>query len=270
MPTFLVADVGSSFLKVGRFDRHDCNPLPMPLAVTTVDALDGSLAELAGQCDAPVWRVISVRRAGEARLERCVREQFPAVDYRVLTHRDMPLQIDVDHPDRVGVDRLAAAVAVNAIREPGRAAVVVDSGTAITVDLVNEAGAFQGGAILPGVRLASQMLHQQTDVLPEISLEPGFAPPPACGRNTRAALESGLFWGLVGAVKELVAQLSRQAQRPPHVFLSGGDGELIAGALGGQAKYVPHLALRGAALAGVRRSAAQVLLPEHCRRRSTP
>jgi type III pantothenate kinase len=95
------------------------------------------------------------------------------------------------------------------------------------------------------------MLHEQTEVLPEISLRPGDPLPLPCGRNTQAALESGLFWGAVGAVKELIAQLSKSLASP-HVFLSGGDGKLIAKVLGDSAVYVSHLPLRGAALACLR------------------
>ncbi len=251
MAALWVADVGSTFLKVGRFDLDDPRELAQPSRVVTVHSLDGELDELthADGDPAPVWRVISVRRAGEERLAQWVRRQFPQADYHVLCHRDLPLTVNVDAPERVGVDRLAAAVAANALRTPGRAAVVVDSGTAITVDLVDRDGVFQGGAILPGVRLASRSLHQHTDVLPEVSLHPGAPPPPACGRNTQAALESGLFWGVTGAVKELVIQLGKEVEPPPQVFLSGGDGKLIANVLEGDAHYIPHLALCGAALA---------------------
>jgi type III pantothenate kinase len=250
MTALWVADVGSSFLKVARFDRDDRAPLPEPLHVVTLQSLDGNLEHLAEAAgEAPAWCVISVRRAGQERLAEWVQAHFPRADYRVLSHTDFPLAVNVERPDRVGVDRLAAAVGANALREPGRPAIVVDSGTAITVDLLDDRGVFQGGAILSGVRLASRMLHEQTDVLPEISLRPGDPPPPACGRNTQAALESGLFWGAVGAVKELVAQLSKPLPMAPHVFLSGGDGKLIATVMGEPAVYVPHLALRGAALA---------------------
>jgi type III pantothenate kinase len=252
MTNLWVADVGSSFVKVARFDAADQRPLPEPLRVITASALDGSLEEIVEQATepAPTWRVISVRRAGEERLAAWVRERFSQADYRVLSFADFRLRVNVDHPERVGVDRLAAAVAANALRDPARAAVVVDSGTAITVDLVDASGVFQGGAILPGVRLVSKTLHEHTDVLPEVVLHPSQTLPPACGRNTRAALESGLFWGVVGAVKELIRQLREQVDGESQVFLSGGDGKLIASVLRDDAEYVPHLALRGAALAG--------------------
>ncbi|MBW3599504.1 MAG: type III pantothenate kinase [Planctomycetes bacterium] len=251
MAAWVVADVGSTFLKIGLFDGDDRSPLPQPRRVTMVHSLDGSLDAAAGEfADASsVWRVISVRRSAQERLAEWVSARIPHADFRVVAHADLPLKTNVEHPERVGVDRLAAAAAANVLRTPGRAAIVADSGTAITVDLLDPQGVFQGGAILPGVRLASRALHSQTDVLPEITLDPQAPPPAACGRNTRAALESGLFWGVVGAVRELIAELAKETPEPPEVFLSGGDGKLIATVLGPEARFVPHLALRGAALA---------------------
>jgi type III pantothenate kinase len=251
MTPFVVADVGSTFLKIGLFDPEDPDPLPEAWRVTTIQLLDGALDEAAAEFakTAAVWRVISVRRFAQERLAEWVRARTPGADYRVLAHSDIPLKTNVEHPDRVGVDRLAAAAAANVLRTPGRPAVVVDSGTAITVDLLDHDGVFQGGAILPGVRLTARALHSQTDALPNITLDAEAPPPEPCGRNTRAALESGLFWGVVGAVREIVAQLGRQSPEPPQVFLSGGDGKLIAKVFGDEAQFVPHLALRGAALA---------------------
>ena len=244
-----VADVGSTFLKAARFDRPARGPLPEPAQVFAFHSLDGALDALAAGvgATAPVWRTISVRRAEKSawRLGSATVSLRPTIAR--LTHRDLPLTIDVDFPERVGVDRLAAAVAANVLRAPERAAIVVDSGTAITVDLVDAHGVFRGGAILPGVRLMSQSLHRQTDVLPEVTLRPGEPPPPACGRNTQAALESGLFWGLVGSVKELIAQLTREVEGPPQVLLSGGDGQLIAAVLGAShVRAAPRPARRGA------------------------
>ena len=75
---------------------------------------------------------------------------------RQLTYRDVPLTIRVDEPARVGIDRLLAALAADRLRQRDRAAIVVDLGTAITVDLVDADGAFAGGAILPGIATSAR------------------------------------------------------------------------------------------------------------------
>src|SRR5262249_49663366 len=123
---------------------------------------------------------------------------------------DLPLVVNLDHPDRVGIDRLLDAVAANVLRAPEQAAIVIDSGTATTVDLVSAAGAFEGGATLPGLELGARALHQYTALLPLIDVpkmleQPRVAP---LGKDTPRAMESGLWHGQVGAIRELTARLA--------------------------------------------------------------
>lgn len=155
---------------------------------------------------------------------------------------DFPLAIRVDEPRRVGIDRLLNAVAVNVLRHSNRPAVVVDSGTATTVDVVSPDGAFEGGAILPGLALSAKALHEYTALLPLVSVpELGQATPEPLGRNTRAAIRSGLFWGQLGAVKELI---ERQTGSEADLFVTGGGGALLAEHLP-RARFEPHLPLQG-------------------------
>jgi type III pantothenate kinase len=144
-------------------------------------------------------------------------------------------------------------VAVNRLREADRAAVIVDVGTAITVDLVSADGAFLGGAILPGLQMSARALHEFTDLLPLVDVSELAAPPPALGTATEPAMQSGLFWGAVGAMRELIEQLHKAATGGragrPQVFLTGGAGAGVAELLGSDARYVPNLTLAGIALA---------------------
>ena len=165
---------------------------------------------------------------------------------RVIANTDdCPLAIRVDEPRRVGIDRLLNAVAVNELRRADRPAVIVDSGTATTVDVVSSDGAFEGGAILPGLALSAKALHEYTALLPLVSVpELGQATPEPLGRNTRAAIRSGLFWGQLGAVKELI---DRQVGTDADLFVTGGGGALIASHLP-HARFEPHLPLQGLVL----------------------
>lgn len=166
---------------------------------------------------------------------------------------DLPLRVDVDAPDKVGIDRLLNAVGANVVRQPGVAAIIVDTGTATTVDVISSAGAFRGGAILPGLELASRSLHLYTAFLPEIPIEELAAlVPNPLGTSTRAALRSGIFWGQVGAVKELVERLSAIEHQPVELYVTGGGGGLLAPHLGASAKLFPALALQGLALVAER------------------
>src|SRR5690606_14960859 len=104
----------------------------------------------------------------------------------------------------VGPDRLANATWA-ARTYPGRAAVVIDAGTAITFDVVDARGAFVGGLIAPGLRLCARALATGTARLPEVALE--LEPPPVLGGRTREAIEGGLVWGAVGLINEATARI---------------------------------------------------------------
>ncbi len=112
------------------------------------------------------WFAASVNRTIEAQFSAWIRAHRPQDAYMLLRHDHFPLEIDVRAPDRVGTDRLAAAVAANELRVPQRSAIVVDAGTAVTVDLITSDGVFRGGAILPGIQTAAQALADATDALP--------------------------------------------------------------------------------------------------------
>jgi type III pantothenate kinase len=192
------------------------------------------------------WLVSSVHRAATERLVAWLAERRPQAAVKVLTYRDLPLETDLERPEQAGLDRLAAAVGANRLRTPGRAAVVLDVGTAIKASLLDERGVFRGGAILPGLAMSARAMHEFTDLLPLIPYEELAEPPEAVGRATVPAMRSGLFWGAVGAMKELVAQLSA-GHAPPEAFLTGGAGPGVAQLLGTDARYIPHLTLGGIA-----------------------
>jgi len=163
-----------------------------------------------------------------------------------------PMAVNLDAPEKVGIDRLLNAVAANGIRPENCEAVIVDCGTATTVDLVSADGTFQGGAILPGFELASRSLHAYTALLPFIPIEELAAEKnPVLGKNTTEAIRSGLFWGQLGAVKELIDRLtSKSAIRNPQsamVLLTGGGAGLLDSHLP-DAQWEPHLALQGLVL----------------------
>jgi len=149
---------------------------------------------------------------------------------------------------------LAHVVAVNRLRAENQCAIVIGMGTALTIDLVSRGGAFAGGAILPGLAMSARALHEFTDLLPLVDVD---GPPPPLGKSTQDAMRSGLYWGAVGAVRELVAQLSTDAPGA-EIFLTGGAGPLFASVLASESsrppQFVPHLTLAGIAIAAHERS----------------
>lgn len=165
---------------------------------------------------------------------------------------DVPLVVEVDAPERVGMDRLMGAVAADRLRPKDRAAIVVDLGTATKLCLLTDVGAFVGGAILPGLAMSARALQEQTDALPHVDVERWQTPPRVLGKSTIPAIEAGIFWGTVGAVRELVIQYSKGLDKAPVVFATGGGSALVAEMLaeGGQIQlqHLPHLVLSGVAI----------------------
>ncbi|MBM4003348.1 MAG: type III pantothenate kinase [Planctomycetes bacterium] len=272
MNCLLAVDIGNSALKIGRFPSVGGSELDVPQRVWEFHyegfwpkrAVEGTAgteeapALNVGQelwnafehtlPDSPVqWVVASVQRERERALSNWIRRHRPADSYRLLTYRDVPLRIEVRVPERVGLDRLATSVAANWLRPARRPAIVVDAGTALKVHAVSSEGAFLGGSIFPGYRLAGKALAVQADLLPEVGVSSRDLPPSPIGRDTESAIRSGLFWGFSGAARELVTRIAAELAETPMVFVSGGDAQGLVPVLGPQAEFVPEMCLRGIA-----------------------
>jgi type III pantothenate kinase len=160
-------------------------------------------------------------------------------------YRQLPLEILVSNPERVGIDRLLNAVAAKIGARRFDAVIIIDAGSAVTVDLLDDTGAFRGGAILPGFRLMGQALHDHTALLPLIEFrEPNPSLP---GTNTEAAIKAGIYWAIAGGVKALIRQLTTcaRSRRHPEVYLTGGDAGLIFPVMEPGYEHIPHLTLEG-------------------------
>jgi type III pantothenate kinase len=139
---------------------------------------------------------------------------------------DLPLRVIVERPNTVGIDRLLNAVAANARRRSNQAAIIVDAGSAVTVDQLTADGSFSGGAISPGLRLMSRALHDYTALLPVVDVT---QPAPMPAGSTIAAIQAGVFWSVVGGICALVQELiaQRKDQSDFALFLTGGDAALL-------------------------------------------
>ena len=157
-------------------------------------------------------------------------KKFLKVD-PVVVSSDLPLGIKIlyDDPKTVGADRLANAVAAYEIY--GGPAIVVDLGTATTFDVISEKGEYLGGAIAPGIETSSLNLFQRAAQLFKISLE---KPKKAIGTNTEESLRSGIIFGAVGQIDEIVNRIKKelsenfQSQKKPKVIATGGLASLVA------------------------------------------
>ena len=192
------------------------------------------------------WLVTSVHPARCARIVAWIEQRGDKA--RVLAEaRELPLRVLVEKPDYVGIDRLLDAVAANALRPPGRPAVVIDAGSAVTVDWIDATGTFVGGAILPGFRLMMQALHDHTALLPLLPVPESI--PAAPGTSTPAAMELGVFWSVAGGIVGVLEAYRRQFDADPAVFLTGGDATVLASVLKPPVTPWPEMTLEGIRLA---------------------
>jgi type III pantothenate kinase len=197
-----------------------------------------------------VLAAVHQRAAETLRTQVLVHQLWSRIE--MLTRDDISIEVDVKEPARVGIDRLLTALAVNRVRSPQRPAIVVDMGTAMTVNLISEGGVFQGGAILAGPMTALGALHTATSSLPLLGPEVFEAPPAAVGKSTDEAMASGAYWGAIGAARQLIERMAATCTAAPEVFLTGGAAKGLAAHVGlgdRPARHLPQLVLSGIRLA---------------------
>lgn len=154
------------------------------------------------------------------------------------------LPIRYDNPAEVGADRIVNAVA--AIEEFGAPVVIVDFGTATTLDVVSADGAYVGGVIAPGVETSAEALFSRAARLAEVDLEP---PAKVIGSNTRTAIQSGLMLGEAAMIDGLVARIRAELDEPEAtVVATGGLAETMAPLCETIEHVDTDLTLRGLAL----------------------
>ncbi|MCI9129287.1 MAG: type III pantothenate kinase [Eggerthellaceae bacterium] len=147
---------------------------------------------------------------------------------------------DYPHPEEIGADRVADAVACKAIY--GYPSIVVDFGTATNMEVIDDRGMFIGGIIAPGLETSAATLTSRASKLPSINLE---EPKCAIGRNTQEAMESGIVFGEVARVEGLLRRIQEQLGYTATAVATGGLAPRIA-CLSNQIHHVdPELTLKG-------------------------
>ncbi len=240
----IVADLGNSRLKWGRVGSSGLLESSLVLPGDDPDAWSS-----AWQAWNPVgtegstWAIATVNPPVAERFGAFLDAHGIGTTRWYRSAVDVPIRHTLDQAETAGADRALAVVAAQAMHPTGRPGLVVSCGSAITIERITADGVWQGGAIAPGLGLSARALHLLTAQLPLIT--PHEAPP-VWGSSTRPALEAGLYWGVVGAIREL---LTRQAtDLSPLLWLvwTGGDAPLLAPSIAwGAACVVPDLVLHG-------------------------
>lgn len=222
---------------------------------TGIAAAAVALCEQAEGQDNPVVAMSSVHRAASEGVEKALVGEGLVVQ---RFGRDIPIPVRHSLTDDaaalVGQDRLLCAIGAFALT--GQACVVVDLGTAMTVDFVDGQGVFHGGAIAPGLSMMLGSLHDRTDALPAVEYRlPAEADP--FGKNTADAMRLGVTAMVCGATRWLAERYALYYEAYPRIVATGGDiGVLESDGL--VETFVPDLQLLG-----IRRACELVLQAEH-------
>jgi type III pantothenate kinase len=249
----VVVDAGNSFIKWGRCAEGkvvEMVSLDPALPDTWRRQLD--FWKIKKKCNWIITGSNSKRRKETRQWLEERKQQFQILE----SHTQIPIEINVHFPEKVGLDRLFNAVAVNSRKPTDAAAVIIDAGTAVTVDYLDETGVFQGGAILPGFWTMSRLLHRQTSSLPMITAEErkhGSGNLKMPGKSTVEALALGISACFYGGVRQIIWELVNARTNRFVFFVGGGDAEYICTSVA-MKEYIhwPEMTLEGIRIAAER------------------
>jgi type III pantothenate kinase len=169
-------------------------------------------------------------------------EIFEVPFYPVDAHMETGLKNRYDDPGAVGADRIVNAVAAG--KHYGFPAIIVDIGTATTVEAVDGGGCYLGGAILTGLYVSLEALVSRTAKLPSVDLEEG--PPQVIATNTPDSIRSGFIYGYAGAIDALIRRSREElGEDGTRVIATGGPASVIVPHCREIEEFDPDLTLKG-------------------------
>lgn len=176
----------------------------------------------------------------EEKLEKAAEKYFRKKP--IILGRDfiIPIKVKYDNPKEVGIDRLLNAYAgINIMNPP---LVVVDLGTAITFDVVNKYGEYEGGAIFPGMEVSIETLFTKTSKLPKIKLE---KPNGVIGKNTVHSMQSGIYNGYVSLIEGMIKRIEKELGSELNIILTGGHSSFVSTGIDLRCSVVENLSMVG-------------------------
>ncbi len=246
----IAADIGNSSTKVAIDHAASDSRWCMESIFRNDEQLDFDMSALDVSNEPAFWSVSSVNRTREKSLEMWINEHRPNDRFHLISPDDVGLKTDVESRTKLGRDRLIEAWMAVKLNDNADPVIIIDAGTAVTVDYVDHNSVFQGGVIFPGADSNFRMLGEYTDALPDLSgylrEKENAAVGSVIGKSTTEAILAGVYHAQAGAIVGIVNEMIYGSVSCPVVFATGGGIADIKQFLPDYWNYVPDLVLRGA------------------------
>ncbi|MCP5002613.1 MAG: type III pantothenate kinase [Planctomycetes bacterium] len=220
--------ISHNYINKGSLTRQDVN---IPLSIGNIKDIQAIV-------------IASVNPVSEAAFCKYLEKQYTKKIFKIGREIPLKMPILVERPEKVGVDRLLNALAAYDLTRT--ATIVVDFGTALTIDIVSKCGEFIGGLIMPGIETSAYALKYRTAFLPKVEIR---KPDKMIGKDTESAIASGIYYGTVGAVLYILEGIRKEVYDAECTIATGGDAEKFAADLPQINEVVPLLTLEGIKIA---------------------
>jgi type III pantothenate kinase len=188
--------------------------------------------------------VASVNPKTESVFYKSIGQKYKKKILKIGREIKLKIPILVENSQSVGIDRLLNALA--AYRRTKTSTIVIDFGTAITIDVISKKGEFMGGLILPGIKTSAYALNKQTALLPEVEIK---RPKKIIGKTSEDAINAGIYFGTVGSVMHIINELRKVYGEVEYTIATGGDAKTLKKGISKIDKFIPRLTLEGIRLA---------------------
>lgn len=240
-PVVLAVDVGNTYIHFAFFLGDKIVRRDSVKTVQTELALKRSVAAVLKRLRVDQVLVCSVVPAVTKVLEPLFQKSLGVKAGIIGRDIIVPIKNRYSNPKQVGQDRLVCAYAASEMY--GHPAIVIDLGTAITLDVVSARREYLGGIIVPGIHITAETLFERTALLPLVEIT---KPKHLIGKDTQGSILSGIFYGYGEMLKGLIGLLSKDSKTAPKVILTGGHAKLMAEYIKDKVKIVePDLVFKG-------------------------
>jgi type III pantothenate kinase len=240
----IAIDIGNTNTHVGMVDlsKLTCRKRSDFPSTSIKSRLTGIIKALRVAHSCPIV-ICSVYPAAGKLAYHLIQDQTPDQPVKFHYHPQCPITLAYKNPSSLGADRLANLLYAH-YALPGENVIIIDAGTAVTVDILEKGKHYTGGVIFPGPSTQFSSLHRNTGALPLV--KSGAAPLKFPGISTESCIEAGVYYGVAGAVSRCVAELTRTHTKPV-ILATGGAWKSIKNLADFKAAYLPDLTLIGTA-----------------------